>query len=78
MFGGEIRLSSCLVPRFEIFDSLGFLDLEAALHSLNPQMTTDVKIYVQEMLEFSCFSSKLCFGGETGLSLYLVPRFGNF
>ncbi|MDP1051852.1 hypothetical protein, partial [Klebsiella quasipneumoniae] len=44
----------------ETFESLGFLDLGAAMHSLNPQVTTNVKIWVREMFLFSYFSSQLC------------------
>ena len=62
----------------EIFESPGFLDLGAAMQSLNLQTTTSVKIYMQEMFEFRFFLKQAMFGCDTGLSLCLVPGFGNF
>ena len=44
MFSGETGLSWYWCLDLETFESLGFLDLGAAVHSLNPQMTISVKI----------------------------------
>ena len=41
----------------KIYESLRFLDLGTAMHSLNAQMMTGVKIQVQEDFQFGQFSN---------------------